>query len=235
MLWQRHRSATAIPAGGTGPYTYSWNTVPGQTAATAINLAAGPYTVTVRDANNCTTTANVTITQAAAALTVTTTHVNVLCNGNSTGSATATPAGGTAPYTYSWNTIPVQTAITATGLVAGIYNVTVTDNNGCTANTNVTITQSTVLTVTTSQVNVLCNGNATGTATATPAGGSGPYTYSWNTIPVQTTATATTLIAGNYTVTVTDNNGCITPANVTITQPAALSVTTTQVNVLCFW
>ena len=227
-------SATAIPAGGTMPYTYSWNTVPGQTAATAINLAAGPYTVTVKDANNCTTTANVIITQPAAALTVTTSQVNVLCFGNSTGSATATPAGGTAPYTYSWNTIPVQTTATATGLIAGSYTVTVTDNKGCTANANVTITQPTLLTVSTSQVNVLCNGNSTGTATATPAGGKAPYTYSWNTIPVQTTATATGLAAGAYMVTVTDNNGCTVTANVTITQPTVLTVSTTQVNVLCF-
>jgi len=80
------------------------------------SLIAGVYTVTVTDANLCTATASVTITQPAAALTVTTSQVNVKCFGGATGTATAIPAGGTAPYTYSWNTAPVQTTITATVL-----------------------------------------------------------------------------------------------------------------------
>ena len=229
-------TATAIPAGGTGPYTYSWNTLPVQTTATATGLIAGTYTVTVTDANLCTATANVTITQPAAALTVTTSHVNVACFGGATGTATAIPAGGTGPYTYSWNTVPVQTTITATGLIAGTYTVTVTDANLCTATANAVITQpAAALTVTTSHVNVACFGGATGTATAIPAGGTGPYTYSWNTVPVQTTITATGLIAGTYTVTVTDANLCTATANAVITQPAAaLTVTTSHVNVACF-
>ena len=211
-------TATAIPAGGTGPYTYSWNTVPVQTTITATGLIAGTYTVTVTDANLCTATANAVITQPATALTVTTSQVDVACFGGTTGTATAIPAGGTGPYTYSWNTVPVQTGITATGLGAGPYTVTVTDANLCTATANVTITQpAAALTVTTSQVDVACFGGTTGTATAIPAGGTGPYTYSWNTAPVQTTITATGLGAGPYTVTITDANLCTATANVTIT------------------
>jgi len=203
-----------------------------QTTATATGLAAGTYIVTVTDANLCIKTASVTITQPVA-LTIGTTQVNVLCNGSSTGTATATPAGGVGPYTYSWNTLPVQTTATATGLAAGTYIVTVTDANLCIKTASVTITQPVALTVGTTQVNVLCNGSSTGTATATPAGGVGPYTYSWNTLPVQTTATATGLAAGTYIVTVKDANLCIKTASVTITQPVALTVGTTQVNVLC--
>ena len=115
-----------------------------------------------------------------------TTQVNVACFNGTTGTATAIPAGGTAPYTYSWNTTPVQTTVTATGLAAGPYTVTVTDANLCTAFTDVTITQpAAALTVTTTQVNVACFNGTTGTATAIPAGGTGPYTYSWNTTPVR--------------------------------------------------
>jgi archaellum component FlaF (FlaF/FlaG flagellin family) len=188
--------------------------------------------VTVTDANGCTKQATVTITQPSA-LTVGTSQVNVLCNGASTGTATAIPSGGTPAYTYSWNTVPVQTTATATGLAAGSYTVTVTDANGCTKQATVTITQPSALTLETSQVNVLCNGASTGTATAIPSGGTPTYTYSWNTVPVQTTATATGLGAGSYTVTVTDANGCTKSASVTITQPDALTVETSQVNVLC--
>ena len=134
-------SATATPAGGTAPYSYSWNTVPVQTTAMAINLSAVSYTVTITDSKGCVSTANVIITQPAAPLTVTTTQVDVLCFGGLTGSATATPAGGTGPYTYAWNTIPVQTTATATTLTAGNHTVTVTDANNCTASAIVTITQ----------------------------------------------------------------------------------------------
>ena len=77
-----------------------------------------------------------TVTQPAVALTATTTHTNVLCFGGTTGTATAIPAGGTGPYTYSWNSAPVQTTVTATNLPAGTYTVTVTDANGCTTTAN---------------------------------------------------------------------------------------------------
>ncbi len=229
-------SATATATGGTGPYSYSWNTVPVQAIATATGLSAGSYIVTVTDANGCTATSGVTIAQPATPLTVTTTHVNIACFGGTTGTATATPSGGTGPYTYSWNTSPVQTTPTATGLAAGPYIVTITDANSCTASSNVIISQpATALAVAITQVNVACFGGATGSATVTPSGGTSPYTYSWNTIPVQMTATATGLSSGSYSVTVTDANLCTAIANVTITQPvAALTISTSQVNVACF-
>ena len=169
-------------------------------------------------------------------MTVTTTHVNVLCFGSSTGSAIATPAGGTAPYTYLWNTVPAQTTAIAINLAAGNYTVTVTDIIGCIATANATITQpATPLAVTTSQVNVLCFGNSTGSATAIPVGGTAPYTYSWNTVPVQTTATASNLSGGNYIVTVIDNDGCVSTANVSILEPLdALTVSITKTDVQCF-
>jgi gliding motility-associated-like protein len=228
--------ATVTAVGGTAPYSYSWNTTPVQTGATATSLAAGTYVVTVTDANSCTTTATVTITEPAALTASITAQTDVLCFGGTTGEAEVTAAGGTAPYSYSWNTTPVQTGATATGLAAGVYIVTVTDNNGCTTTVTATISEPVLLTVTTTQTNVALFGEATGTATAIPAGGTSPYSYSWNTTPVQATETATGLVAGTYTVTVTDANGCTATASVTITEPPApLTVTiTSQTNILCF-
>ncbi|NDA28823.1 MAG: hypothetical protein EBZ25_08360, partial [Flavobacteriia bacterium] len=105
-----------------------------------------------------------------------TTTTPATCFGNSDGSATVAASGGTQPYTYSWVTTPVQTTATASGLAAGTYNVTATDNNGCTSTQSVTITEPVVLGITTTKSNVSCFGGNDGSATATPTGGTAPYT-----------------------------------------------------------
>ncbi len=217
-------SITVTGVGGSTPYEYSLNSGPYQPSGTFNSLTAGAYIVTVRDVLLNTFDVPVSISGPAAALTVNIVPTDVLCNGGSTGTATATATGGTGPYNYSWNTTPVQTGPAATGLTAGTYTVTITDANSCPATGNVTITQPEALAVTTTQTNVLCNAGADGTATAIPAGGTGPYTYSWNTSPAQTGVTATGLAAGNYSVTVTDANSCSTSGNVSITEPAILSL-----------
>src|SRR5207344_2020061 len=198
-------SVVITPAGGTPPYTIT----PAQTG-----LVAGNYTFTITDANGCTLQVPVTITEPAA-ITATTAINNVACNGGATGSVVITPAGGTPPYTIT----PVQT-----GLVAGNYNFTVTDANGCTLQVPVTITEPAAITATTAINNVACNGGATGSVVITPAGGTPPYTIT----PVQTG-----LVAGNYNFTVTDANGCTLQVPVTITEPAAITATTAITNVAC--
>ncbi|MES2284236.1 MAG: gliding motility-associated C-terminal domain-containing protein [Bacteroidota bacterium] len=237
-------SATATATGGSGAYSYSWNTTPIQTTATANNLTSGSYTVTITDNNGCTipVTKVATITQPTSVLGASiTSQTNVFCNGGNTGTATVTSTGGSGTYSYSWNTTPIQTTATAINLSAGSYTVTVTDNNGCTVPVTkvATITQpSSVLGANIfSQTNVFCNGGNTGVATVTATGGSGAYSYSWNTTPAQTTAIATNLIAGSYTVTVTDNNGCTVPVTsvATITQPVSVLAASIsqQTNVFC--
>ena len=205
-------SAVITPAGGTSPYVIT----PAQTG-----LAAGLHTFTVTDNNGCTTTVDATITQPSTALTATLTgQTNVLCFGQSTGSAVISPSGGTAPYVIT----PAQT-----GLAAGLHTFTVTDNNGCTTTVDATITQpSTALTATlTGQTNVLCYGQSKGSVVITPSGGTAPYVIT----PAQTG-----LAAGLHTFTVTDNNGCMTTVDATITQPSAAlsSAISAQTNVLCF-
>ncbi|HRH38032.1 MAG TPA: SprB repeat-containing protein, partial [Flavobacteriales bacterium] len=217
-------SATVSVSGGTPTYSYSWNSAPAQTTATASNLPTGSYTCTITDANGCSATANVTISGPASALIASlTASTNVLCTGNNTGSATVTASGGSGVITYSWNTTPAQTTATATGLIAGSYTCTVRDANNCTVNVNVTITQpaSALNASISASTNVLCFGNSTGSATVSVSGGTAAYFYSWNSSPVQSTATATNLPAGSYTCTITDANGCSITRNATITQPAA--------------
>jgi large repetitive protein len=217
-------SATVLATGGEGNLIYGWNTNPSQTTSTATNLYAGTYTVTVTDENGCTTTSSVTITEPPTLISSISTQTNVLCFGGNNGSATVTYSGGSGTPTYSWNTNPVQTGATAIDLTATTYTVTVTDANGCTTSSSVTITEPPLLTANIpSHTDILCFGGNNGSAIAVTNGGEGTPTYSWNTNPVQTTSTASNLIAGNYTVTVTDANGCTASSSVLITEPAQLA------------
>lgn len=238
-------SATITVSGGTIPYSYSWNTNPAQTSATATNLPAGTYTLTITDSKNCSRQQSVTITQPASSVSATlNSQNNVLCYGTNTGSANAVASGGVSPYTYSWTTSPIQTTATASNLFAGNYTLTVKDANNCTVNVAASITQpSSILGASiTSVINVKCKNNATGSASVVATGGSGSYTYSWNSSPAQTTTTANNLVAGNYTVTVSDNNGCTIPVTlpVNISEPLAVlatSATTSSYNsygISCF-
>ncbi|MEZ5171964.1 MAG: PKD domain-containing protein [Bacteroidia bacterium] len=148
--------------------------------------------------------------------------------GSSNGTATATPAVA-GSYTYLWSN--GATGQTATGLASGLYSVTVTSSTGCTATASVNVSSSGSVSLSVNTSNVLCNGGTTGSATASASGGAAPYTYSWSN--GASGATANGLAAGNYSVTMTDNGGCSTTQNFTITQPAALSATATAAPASC--
>jgi len=215
-------SATLSTSGGTGAYTYSWSTA--ATTSVVSGLPAGAYTATITDANNCTSTKSVTITQPLALLT-STAVTNVLCNGGS-GSATITASGGTGAYTYSWSSSATTSVVS---LLAGAYTATVTDANSCTSTNTIVINQPASLSTSTAITNALCNGGS-GSATLTASGGTGAYTYSWSS---SATTSVVSLLAGAYTATVTDGNGCASIKSVTINQPVALSSNTAVTNALC--
>lgn len=126
-------TTTSTMSGGTLPYTYSWSN--GQTTSNASSLSAGTYTLTVTDKNGCTATASTLVTQPTA-LTVARDSVNQ--NGPCNGIAAVTAGGGTAPYTYFWTT-GGQSTDTIKGQCSGTYCCVVTDHNGCTSTTCITI------------------------------------------------------------------------------------------------
>lgn len=128
---QSNGSLTALPSGA----TYQWNT--SATTQTISGLSPGTYTVTVTQ-GGCSASASATLTNPAV-LSASITPTNVTCKGGTNGSATANPSGGVSPYTYQWSSGGATTSQTNTGLSAGTYTVTVTDVNGCTTATNVTI------------------------------------------------------------------------------------------------
>ncbi|MGI4806367.1 MAG: beta strand repeat-containing protein, partial [Janthinobacterium lividum] len=178
-------SATVVASNGKAPYTYNWSPSGGSTA-TASNLSPGTYTVTVTDANGCSSTRSYTITQPAA-LTATTSQTNVGIYGGSTGSAAITVSGGTAPYTYLWSPSG-GTAATASNLSAGTYTVTTTDVNGCTINRNYTITQPAVST----NSNLSNFTISSGTISPAFAAGTTSYSASVNNLVSSITVTPTT-------------------------------------------
>ena len=218
-------SATAMGSGGNGAYSYNWSN--GEMTQTIMNLFAGSYTVTVTDADNCTGTATANISEPDE-LTTTVTTVDVSMSGANDGSATANPMGGTAPYIYMWSN--GGNTQTITNLPPGTYTVTVTDNNGCTAMGSGTVNSfdCSGFSATISSTNVTCNGGSDGSATANPAGGMTPYTYAWSN--GQSTQTANSLIAGNYSVTISEADGCTAVLMTTITEPTAVAVSADEIN-----
>ncbi|RZN79665.1 MAG: VWA domain-containing protein, partial [Winogradskyella sp.] len=234
-------SATVTAAGGTASYSYSWNTSPIQTTATATNLPDGTYTVTVTDANNCTTTAEVTINQPDAELTANTTVASeISCFGLTDGSITISFAGGTSPYDISgdFTATDVTADQTHSGLAAGTYNYTITDANGCTETASATIAAapSDVTANATVASEISCFGLTDGSITISFAGGTSPYDISGDFTATDVTAdqSHTGLAAGTYNYTITDANGCTETTSATITQPdAELTVQATGTNLLC--
>lgn len=213
--------AQATTTGGTGLVSFLWNN--NTSTATANNLAAGTYMVTATDANGCTAMASTTLT-APTAISITVAGTNGNCQGQA-GSATAAATGGTGAFTYDWSNGDDSTLVF--DLNAGMYTVTATDANGCNATGMTTITGGAGITAATiAGTNASTTGAADGAANLTVTGGLAPFTYAWSN--GATTEDISGLVAGTYTVTVTDGNGCTADTSVVISQPVGVVGATAQ-------
>lgn len=228
-------SATFVINGGAGPYDFSWSNMSNDSLATG--LVAGDYDVTITDANGCPATASVTIAEPAV-LQLSTMPVDVSCFGLADGEATVVAAGGTEPYNFLWDTAAgSQPTATATGLSAGTFAVTVTDDNGCQASATAAIAQNPAVQLSASTVDASCNGAPDGQASASASGGDGTYAYTWTRASdgtiVGSAANVLQLTAGDYMVMVSDGNGCSQSTSVTIDQPQAINVAIAVTAPLC--
>jgi len=222
---------------GDPPYTYFWSdgtsTVSNSTTASHTSLEAGNQYVLVENIYGCQALAEAAIHEPSAELALLSeTIVDVDCNGNNTGDIDLQMTGGTSGYAYTW-TPNVSTANQASNLTTGSYQVDVLDANGCPYSNTFVVSEPTALTAYVDVVNVNCNGGVDGSAQVFASGGSYPYTYLWSNGAI--TEIVPALIAGNYTVTVTDAKGCTFPVNITVTEPnlpIALSSVVTDVS--CF-
>ncbi|PCH98242.1 MAG: hypothetical protein COB85_01910 [Bacteroidetes bacterium] len=223
-------TAESVPSGGTSPYTHLWNT--GSTGTALSGLCAGTYSDTVTDANGCINVGTVILIDPPA-LILSMSKTDETCGGDCDGTVSADVTGGTTPYTYNWDTTPVQTDSVAAGLCAGTYCVTVTDANGCQATGCLDVFAPPILTTGADSTDVLCNGDSTGTAIATPVGGTGAYTFQWDGLGSQTTNPAIGLPSGPYCVTVTDANGCPAFDCTVVNEPSALTLDLDSIEPSC--
>jgi len=214
---------------GNSPYTYTWADI-GPGPQDRNNLSPGTYNVTVVDAGTCSATLSIDIVPPPA-LTASISGTNVSCNGGSDGNANLTVNGGTPNYTYLWSP-GGQTTEDLNNISSGQYCVTVTDNNGCTATTCVTITEPSAIITNITGTDVSCNGGSDGSADLTVSNGTFPYTYIWSP-GGQTTEDINNILAGIHCVTVTDANSCSVTTCVTITEPTAITANITGTDVLC--
>ena len=220
-------AASATAQGGTGDYSYIWSN--GLSGPLVTGLSAGAYFVTITDGNGCTAVDSLLLEQPTA-LESTVTSEAATCNPNPDGSAVASVQGGTPPYNYSWS--DGQSLANAQNLAAGVYIIAITDANGCTLADTAVVDGTATVTLGLEKNDVTCNGGADGSITAMAMGGSGNYTFTW-TGGVSTGAQASNLSAGSYSVTATDDLGCVATAAILISEPSALSLVTVAGRVSC--
>ncbi|MEM6722396.1 MAG: T9SS type B sorting domain-containing protein, partial [Bacteroidota bacterium] len=217
-------------SGGTLPYTYQWDNGAG-TDEDPSGLTVGDYAVTVTDNNGCIVESSASITQPTE-LIASATGEALLCFGDADGTIDLTVSGGSQPYTYEWDN-GAGTDEDPGDLIAGDYAVTVTDNNGCTIESSASITQPNELLAITVGETLLCFGANNGDIDLTVSGGSQPYTYQWNN-GAGDNEDPSGLTAGDYTVTVTDNNGCSITSSASVLQPDLLTAIAVGEELNCF-
>ncbi len=215
--------AVIQPDNGAAPYMYAWDNV-NSNNNTVSGLTAGSYAVTVTDANGCTGEVAFVITEPEA-IGLTLIAGQIMCADDET-NIISLISGGIAPYTYAWDTGATTENLQNIGI--GSYALTVTDANNCTALQSITLDALSDLAATATASDALCFGENTGTATVTPAGGSPSYSVLWST--GETTMTVENLATGDYSVTVTDNDGCQAAASVTVNEPPVFTVTISILN-----
>jgi len=207
-------SLSVTASGGTGTLDFLWST--GSTAQQIDNLSAGTYTVLITDDNGCTLELLETINEGINLVVNLVDTTDPTCSDSSDGSISMEAVGGTPPFTYQWNT---TLGFSFEGLLseipAGTYEVTVTDANGCSATQTATLASPSPLLVDISNVtNETCAGANDGTAQVSVTGGTGSYSYNWST--GDNTQAIFGLSPGIYSVTVNDEQGCGTEAEVEI-------------------
>lgn len=213
------------------PYLISWNGQPADTATSFSQLLAGNYSVQIFNSMGCDTTLFFEVVEPEVVDLSLNIIQHIQCFGDSTGSIDVSTTGGTLPYNYTWIGEPTLTTSSANNLVAGNYDILVQDGNGCLDSISLTVLQPNELTVTLTDTLPACFGNANGSITANANGGVAPYSYAWSN--GATDAYINELVSANYSIIVTDDNGCTVQSDVFLAQPAQLIGQITPARITC--
>lgn len=226
-------SITVNVSGGTTPITYKLNGGAPQSSNLFENLSAGSYAIEVEEGNGCIQSVTVDIIEPTA-ITASSNVTDVICGGDASGEIEVTVNGGTTPYEYSIDGTTFQSSNIISALNAGNYTVTVRDANSCVITLNQVINEPTVLTITVDEVNdAACNGQNDGSISVSGAGGSSPYEFSLDGGAFGVSGEFTNLIAGDYTITVRDANGCEKELSQTVANQFTITATAALVDPLC--
>lgn len=222
-------TAKANASGGTPPYVFTWSN--GHVGEQTSDIDRGTtYFVTVTDANGCNMDEQISV-PLEPGLVIFPTVQNAACDSGDGGSASVIADGGTEPYIYSWSN--GGTGSTIDNLMAGTYVVTATDVNGCKGIDSVVVNDGTALLLFSNMVNATCAGINDGMANVLAEGGEGEYQYQWNDSQNQTSVLATNLAPGEYTVTVTDEAGCMGITSVIVGIDVVVDINLTPTNPTC--
>jgi PKD repeat protein len=219
---QSNGTAVAYVLGPNAPYNFVWSN--GQTTNVASNLSAGLYVVNVEDSKGCKSFAIATVSDEEAPVIAVSNVIPVSCFGEDNGAIDITPIGNTSGITYEWSN--GETSQDVSGLVAGPYEIFATNGQGCVSVASITVTEPDEVLIDFSTTQAVC-GYASGTASAIVTGTTGPYLYLWS--DNQTGATATGLAGGVYSVTVIDNESCLTQASIAISETNSPMITVDSV------
>ena len=215
-------------SGGLPPYTFVWSN--GANSEDVFGIVANTYNVTVSDAANCPTTTSYVVTEPGNII-GSGLITNVTCNGYLDGSIDLTVSGGISPYSITWSNGAFTEDIA--GLAAGVYTVTIIDNNLCAGQSVFTLIDPPVFSVILSGINPSCVGASDGSVLAAATGGMIPYNYFWNT--TATTSSISGVPAGIYNVVVVDSFGCGLSEFFTLNDPAPFTLSVNaSTDVDCF-
>lgn len=214
--------------GGTSPYQYSWNT--GSSSSVLPNRSPGVYTVTVTDFNGCVQTASYELTEPEVLVGAIVSIREPICVGDNTGQIIAAATGGTAPFTFEWNTGEMGDTLEQVGV--DTYFVKVTDFNGCqTENIEVVVNSMSVLDLDITIIPPLCVGQNDGAVELNP-NGTPPFSYEWE--RGDTIAQIFNVEVGTYDVTIMDGQGCIYDTTVVVDAPQVFDVDLDVFDPSCF-
>ncbi len=221
-------SIEIVAGGGSGGFNFQWDAnADSATTATIDNLSAGIYSVVVSDDAGCTDEIQIVLDNIDAPVLAldSTNTIDIACFGDDNGQITVNATGGTPGYQFSIDGENFATSNQFTGLDEGLYEVVVRDTNNCESVLQVEIEEPDSFSLALSSTNIRCTGEGNGSIVARAFGGTGEIAFAWTT--GDTTPELLNLEAGEYSVTITDENECTSTATASIVEPGPLTVTAT--------